>query len=61
VVVRGYQIWAVRRMKKNSPSHFCDCLTCVQAVVRLSTVMKEKDVSHILVRTNSMDAMSQLV
>jgi hypothetical protein len=51
VVVRRCQIWAVSRMGKNSPSHFCDCLMCVQASVRLGIVMKEKDIFHVSVRT----------
>jgi hypothetical protein len=46
VVVRGCQIWAVSRIRKKSPSHFCDCLTCVQADVRPGTVVKEKDDFH---------------
>jgi hypothetical protein len=39
VVVIGCQIWAVSRMGKNSPSHFCDCLTCAQVGVRPGIVM----------------------
>jgi hypothetical protein len=49
------------RMGKNSPSHFCDCLMCAQAGVRLGTAVNEKDIFHVLVRTNSMDVMSQSV
>jgi endonuclease/exonuclease/phosphatase (EEP) superfamily protein YafD len=43
VVVRWYQIWAVSSMGENSPFHFHDCATCVQAGVRLGIVMREKD------------------
>jgi hypothetical protein len=42
VIVGGCQIWAVSRMGKNSPSHFCSCLMCAQAGVRLGNV-KGKD------------------
>jgi hypothetical protein len=61
VAVRGCQIWAVSRMRKKSPSHFCDCVTCVQAGVRPGIIMKEKDVFHVLVRTNSVYVLSQFV
>jgi hypothetical protein len=44
-------------MGKNSPSYFCDCLTCAQAGVRSGIVVKEKDVFQ----TNFTDAMSQFV
>jgi hypothetical protein len=27
MAVRKCQVWAVSRMWKNSPSHFCDCIT----------------------------------
>jgi hypothetical protein len=59
VTVGGCQIWAVSRMGKNSPSHFCDCLTCAQAGVRLGIVVKEKDVFHVSVTMNSADALWQ--
>jgi hypothetical protein len=39
-------MWAVSRMQKNSPSHFCDCLKCAQAGVRSGIVAKEKDIFH---------------
>jgi hypothetical protein len=60
-VVGGCQVWAVSRMGKNSPSHFCDCLKFAQAGVRLSIVMKEKGVLHVSVRPNSTDELSQFV
>jgi hypothetical protein len=59
VVFGGCQVWAVSRMGKNSPPHFCDCLTCAQAGVRPGIVVKEKDVFHVSVRTNSTDALLQ--
>jgi hypothetical protein len=52
-VAGGCHIWAVSRMRKNSPSHFCYCLTCSQAGVRLGIVVKEKDVCRVPVRKNS--------
>jgi hypothetical protein len=51
----------VSRMGKNSPSHFCDCLTCAQVGVRPGIVLKEKDVFHVSVGTNSAGALSQIV
>jgi hypothetical protein len=57
--VGGCQIWAVSRMGKNGPFHFWECLTCVQAGVRLGIVVKEKDVFRVSVKTNSTDALSQ--
>jgi hypothetical protein len=44
----------------NSPSHFCNCLTCAQDGVRPGIGVKE-DVFHISIRTNSTDALSQFV
>jgi hypothetical protein len=58
VIVIRWQIWAVSRMAKNGLSHFFDHLTCAQAGVRSGIFMKEKDVFHILVRMNSVDAWS---
>jgi hypothetical protein len=49
---------AVNRMGKNSTSRFCDCLACAQAGVRPGIVVKEKDVSPVLVGTNLTDALS---
>jgi hypothetical protein len=46
---------------KNSPSHFCDCLMCVQPGVRPGIVMKEKDVFHVLARINSTVVLLQFV
>jgi hypothetical protein len=60
VVVGECQIWAVSRMGKKTSSNFSDCPTCAQAGVRLGVVVKEKDVFHVWVRTNCMDALSQL-
>jgi hypothetical protein len=61
VVFGGCQTWAVSRIGKNSPSHFCDCLTCAQAGVRLGVVTKEEDIFHVSVRMNSMDTLLQFV
>lgn len=61
MIVRRCQIWAVRSMRKNRPSRFCDCLTGVQGGVRPGIVMKEKDVFCVLVRTDYVDASSQFV
>jgi hypothetical protein len=47
------------KMGKDSPPHFCDCLTCAQAGMRPGMVVKEKDVFHLSVRTESTDALSQ--
>jgi hypothetical protein len=58
---RRVPVWAVSGMGMNSPSHFCDCLTCAQAGVRPSIVVKEKDVFHFSVRMNSSDVFSQFV
>jgi hypothetical protein len=58
VVLRRYQIWAVSRLGKKIPSHFCDCLTCAVAGVRWGIVVKEKDVFR--VKTNYTDALSHL-
>jgi hypothetical protein len=44
-----------------SPTHFCDCLTCAQVGVRSGIVVKEKDVFLVSVRTNSRDVLSQFV
>jgi hypothetical protein len=60
VVVKGCQTWAVSRMGKNSPFHFCDCLTRAQAGVRLGIVM-DMDVLYISVRTNSTNALAHSV
>jgi hypothetical protein len=54
-VFGGGQIWAVSRMGKNSSFLFSYCLTCAQAGVRWGIVVKEKDVFHVSVRTNSTD------
>jgi hypothetical protein len=51
----------VSRTGKNSSSHFCDCLACAPDGVRPGIVVKEKDVFHVPVRTNSPDALSQFV
>jgi hypothetical protein len=61
VVAGGCQILAVSKMGKNIPSHFCDCLTCEQASVMLSTVMKRKDDFQVSVKMNSMDMLLQFV
>jgi hypothetical protein len=61
VAVGGCQIWAVSRLGKNSPSHFCDYLMCEQSGVRPGIVVKEKDVFHVWVRTKSTDALSYFV
>jgi hypothetical protein len=61
MAVRGCQIWAASRIERNCPSHFCNCLTSVQAGVRPGNVVKEKDIFHVLARMNSMDALSQFV
>jgi hypothetical protein len=61
MAVGGCQIWAVGRIWKSSPSHSCDCLTCAQAGMRPGIVVKEKDVFHVSVRTQFMDAFSQFV
>jgi hypothetical protein len=61
MVLRGCQTWAVSRMAKNNPSHFCDCLTYAQVGVRPGIAVKEKDVLHVSVMTNSTDALSQSV
>jgi hypothetical protein len=50
LVVGGCQIWAVRRIVKNSPSNFCDLVTCAQGGVRPRIVVKEKGVFHASVR-----------
>jgi hypothetical protein len=52
------QIWVVSRTGKNSPSRFCDCVTCAQGSVRPGIVVKEKDVCHVPVRANSTDAVA---
>jgi hypothetical protein len=49
------------KTRKNSPFHFCDGLTCAQASVRSGTVVKEKDVFHVSVRTNSTNVLLQFV
>jgi hypothetical protein len=36
---------------------FCDCLSCAQAGVRPRIVVKEKEVLHVSVRMNCMDAL----
>jgi hypothetical protein len=56
VVIGRYQIWAVSRVGKNSPSHFCYCLTCVQADVRPGNVVKEKGVFLVSLRAKSTNA-----
>jgi hypothetical protein len=61
VVIGGCQIWAMHRMGKNSPSNFCDYLTCAQAGVRPGIVMKVKDIFHVSIRTNSTDVLLQFV
>jgi hypothetical protein len=61
VVVGGCQIFAVSGMGKESPPHFCYYLTSLQAGMRPGIVVKEKDVFHVSVRTNSTDALSQFV
>jgi hypothetical protein len=54
------QIWAMSRLGKKRLFHFCDCLTCEQASVRLGIAVKEKEVFHVSVRTTSTDALSIL-
>jgi hypothetical protein len=49
------------RMGNKIPSHFHDCLTCAHAAVWPGIAVKEKDVFHVSVRTNSTDALSQFV
>jgi hypothetical protein len=61
VLVGEVQVWTVIRIGKNFPSHFFDCLTCAQADVRPGTVVKEKDVFHVSIRTNSTDASLRFV
>jgi hypothetical protein len=61
VVVGGCQIWAVSRLGKKNPPHFCQCLVCSHACVRPGIVVKEKDVFHVSVRTNCTEAFSQFV
>jgi hypothetical protein len=51
----------VGRMGKNSPSSFCDCLTCTEAGVRPGIVVKVKDVFHVSLRTNFAVALSHFV
>jgi hypothetical protein len=34
VVLKECHIWAVSGMGKNSPTHFCNCLSCAQAGMR---------------------------
>jgi hypothetical protein len=58
VVVDGCQIWAVSSMGKNRPTHSCDCVTCAQAGAGLGIVVKEKDVFHVSIRSNSTDMLS---
>jgi hypothetical protein len=61
MVVRGCQTWAVSRLGKYSPTCFCDCLMCGQDGVRPDIIMKEKDIFHVSVCMNSMDALFQFV
>jgi hypothetical protein len=47
--------------EEKSPSHFCDCLMCAKADVRLDIVVKGKNIFHVSVRINSADALLQFV
>jgi hypothetical protein len=61
VVAGGCPIWAVSGLEKDSPSLFCDCLSCAQAGVRPGIVVKMKDAFHVSVMTNTADALLHFV
>jgi hypothetical protein len=59
--LQGCQIRTVSRLGKKSTSHFCECLECAQAGARPGIVVRGKKDFHVLVRTNSTDALLQFV